>query len=559
MTSNSQAEQKAIAAASALLAKQGRMGAQEFVGQLLTVWKQAPFSNDLFAVVAGSFAQMGLFEQTLMVIGEATAAQGETALICKVLGKIALKMNKLDLALKSFIKAMQLDPEDADTLADCSKILIETNRFKDALAVIDQGLQRLPHDASLYDIKGQAIMAHTGNRFEAMENYQKAVDLDPQNASYIHNLALSHLFEEEADGLYRSALQIAPDNPQINLSYAIYLFRTGHIDRAWGHYSHRLNTDLGPKKAADYDHGLPPLMDDEIKGKTVFLCSEQGIGDEIFFTSAVPAALAEGAQVILGCDPRLVSLYERSFPGVRAFGHQDAHDFQVRRRCYPGLGDFLRDQNIQNAKAIAAGSLMARFAGSVDAFRCLRGGFLKPRPEDVDHYGGLIQKTPNRRKIGIFWRSGNLQGDRNNFYETAQLFYDLATSVDADFFVLQYDVKGDEQELLRGLDNVHFFEGVDLKQDIEANIAIMANLDFVIGPPTATQMFAMAVGCPVWLISAGLPWTFLGERVMEPLYAPGSSLFLAYDLRFEKKSYLDALLEAFQALERGSTPEIASL
>ncbi|MEX0314465.1 MAG: hypothetical protein AB3N18_09835, partial [Allomuricauda sp.] len=97
--------------------------------------------------------------------------------------------------------------------------------------------------------------------------------------------------------------------------------------------------------------------------------------------------------------------------------------------------------------------------------------------------------------------------------------------------------------------NIHLFTDVDLKQDIETNLAILSCVDFSIGPPTATQAFAMSTGCPVWLFSQGLPWNFFGDQLNLPLLAEGSELFLLHDLRFKKMSYLDAFIQNLKTID----------
>ena len=57
-----------------------------------------------------------------------------------------------------------------------------------------------------------------------------------------------------------------------------------------------------------------------LKKKRLLVRAEQGVGDQILFASLIPdlaaRADAEGGSVVLECEPRLVPLFARSFPGV---------------------------------------------------------------------------------------------------------------------------------------------------------------------------------------------------------------------------------------------------
>lgn len=525
----------------ALAAKKDMAGAEQ---RFLTAWSADKTSSDLLMAVAGSLAELGQFETAMAVLEEALQVNGETALICKLMGKMALKMDMQEIAEKVLVRSVQLEPDDAETFADLASSLTNQNKFDDARGVLQIGLGRMPDNALLHDMLGNVIIAQTGDRFEAMMAYAEAVRLEPKNAQYQHNMALACHLDEEAEPYYRKALQFDKRNPQINISFAIFLLQKGRLSEAWDHYRFRNDPALGHRKAARYTHGLKPWPGGNLKGRSLLLCSEQGIGDEILFASVVPPLLQEADGLYVGCDPRLVEIYRRSFPGAVVEGHVDARHYQYRDRSYPEIEAEVRARKAKIDYACPVGSAFAARCPSLDAFRERHGGYLLPDPDRVAALGAQIGVGDGRPKIAIGWRSGNLSAARHQFYMSAQLFIDLAERIDADFYVLQYAMSDEERRVFDSVPNVHLFDEVDMKQDIEANLAILSCVDLYIGPATATQMFAMAVGCPVWLLAQGLPWNFFGEREMRPLYADGSQLFLMYDLRFRKIGYYEAVLEA---------------
>lgn len=507
-------------------------------------WHMNMSDAGVLTAVAGTLADLGRFDETMTVLQEAVEAQGETAIICKIMGKMALRMDMLDIAEKALVKSIQLYPDDDEVFADLASCLVKKNKFDDAKGILDIGIERLPKSALLQDAMGTTILSHTGDRFDAMPFHKAAVQLESKNAAYLHNLALDYYLDDEAEPLYRKALRQDKSNPQLNVSFAIFLLQKGKIPEAWRYYRYRLNPLLGPNKTARYTHGIKEWRGGDIHGKSLLICSEQGIGDEIFFGACLPSLQARANQLYIGCDPRLKDIYVRSFPGAVVESHQDTSYYQYRERSFPAIEHSTMSGQRKIDYACTVGSAFSHVCRTIADFRTLKGGFLKPRTDLVKHFEGIIKKKPGRMTIGLSWRSGKVTGNRHSFYGSVDMITALAERFNADFYILQYSMNDEEQAALKGHDNLHTFEDIDLKQNIEANLAIMSLLDMSIGPPTAVQTFAMAVGCPVWLFSQGLPWVFFGEKTMQPLYAEGSRLFLAHDLRFEKKSYLDAISEA---------------
>ena len=173
--------------------------------------------------------------------------------------------------------------------------------------------------------------------------------------------------------------------------------------------------------------------------------------------------------------------------------------------------------------------------------------YLRPSEELVKKYGSRFDHA--KKKIGISWRSGNLRRERKRMYLDLQLFMDLSSKVDADFFVLQYTMSEEERAALDKCQNIHCFDDVDLKADIEANLALMHHLDVVIGPPVATQSFAAAAGTPVWLVNKGKPWSFMGQDRLPSYYAEGSRYWCSHDYLNEEEKLVSDLADALRVFE----------
>ena len=85
--------------------------------------------------------------------------------------------------------------------------------------------------------------------------------------------------------------------------------RDGRFDRGW--IAYELRHRLHPIPASLFQ---PQWQGEPLDGKHIKLHREQGIGDEIWFASAVPDVVGSAGRCTITCDPRLVALYARSSP-----------------------------------------------------------------------------------------------------------------------------------------------------------------------------------------------------------------------------------------------------
>ena len=90
-----------------------------------------------------------------------------------------------------------------------------------------------------------------------------------------------------------------------------------------------------PAKCRATEQRLAPWTGGSLKSKRLLVRAEQGVGDQIMFASLIPdlaaRARAEGGSVILECEPRLVPLFARSFPGVAGHARRDQDRSAAKR------------------------------------------------------------------------------------------------------------------------------------------------------------------------------------------------------------------------------------
>ncbi len=177
-----------------------------------------------------------------------------------LLGVIAQKMDRHDLAIAQFQKALKIDPTQVDLYAHLGISLYQLGKKELAIEIlqtaqtqfpqseeIQQNLAameagRLPESAQK-DLEEQirqglekAIKAHhIGERKEAARWYQKVLQIQPENAQALNNLG-TLLHEEgqlaEATNYFQKALYINPDNDNAFCNLGSLLKDQGRLDEA---------------------------------------------------------------------------------------------------------------------------------------------------------------------------------------------------------------------------------------------------------------------------------------------------------------------------------------
>lgn len=196
----------------------------------------------------------------------------------------------------------------------------------------------------------------------------------------------------------------------------------------------------------------------------LIILGEQGIGDELLFSSAIPELI-----VRLGHDkleyqtyPRLIPLMERSFT----------------INCVPrvGLGSVSDEPGTY---VVALADLFMFYRRDKSHFP--RKPYLKPNPELVEKYSQILSQYPGK-KIGIAWKA------RHGSLDPKDLMFEDATYIN-----LQYLKHPDgkwTEELPEGLVDL----GLDPINDIESHLALISVLDKVVTVTQTTVHECGAIG-----------------------------------------------------------------
>jgi len=363
-----------------------------------------------------------------------------------------------------------------------------------------------PDNAAALHILGLAA-GQAGNHGAAIGLLERALRSNPAVGSgslvaALRNQALTVQAEGRpaaAIALFRQAQTLAPEDPFLKLGEAMARLLTGDFAAGWAGYRWRWQLPHIHKATPVYPR--PAWAGEVLRGRTLLLWPEQGLGDTLQFIRYAGLVRERGATVLFRCPPELFRLLE---------GHP-----HIDRLCRPeeALPPFDCHAPLLDLPHLC-GTILATIPAGVP--------YLAADPGRAAAWAQRIAGYPGL-KVGLVW-AGNprrhdpdVNADHRRRSIPLSRFTALAGLGNVTFFSLQ---KGDGAEQARHpppeLGLIDFT--ADL-HDFADTAALVASLDLVITIDTSVVHLAGALARPVWLLSRyGGCWRWMLGRDDSPWY-----------------------------------------
>ncbi|MES2034857.1 MAG: tetratricopeptide repeat protein [Pseudomonadota bacterium] len=437
----------------------------------------------------------------------------EQAEIANDLGRLAYRMGMKETAEKLFAHYLARYPMSHEAANNMACAIRDQGRFGEAIGVLTPVIQRHPENALLWNTLG-SVVSEQGDLTGSITFFDEALRLDPGFAKARYNRGNARFLSGDTaealidcEGAMGSAMGL-DETQMMRLSRSSILIALGRIAEGWEDYEARLDPNFSDVTLYAVDGPQPWTPDAELAGKTFLLFGEQGLGDEVMFANTVPdmlEALGPDGTLLIAVEPRLVSLFQRSFPTAQVGTHSTWNIDAKTVRGAPFV------DNIEGIDLWAPiGSLLRRFRPTVESFPG-QGRFLKADPARVAYWRAQLDALPGP-KVGLLWKSLVKNGARHRFFSPFEQWAPVLATPGVTFVNLQYgDCSAEIEDARRELGvDIWTPPGIDLKQDLDDVAALCCALDLVVGPSNASSCLAGACGAPLWLIATPGAWTLLG-------------------------------------------------
>ena len=439
-------------------------------------------------------------------------------------------------------RALALDPRHAGAYLNLGASYLRQHRFEDAWDAVERCLQLEPRLPKGLDMQAR-IALKLGKVDQAVELATTALSLDPTlsvSHRVLADIAMGRMDYDLARSHYEHALRNNPDDPETHGNLALLLARSGEYESAIPRYKRAL-ADL--RKDASLHVGLADMLlihgrfaegwpqygwrhlrsDNSLQlvdqpfpqsipeGGSATVVLDQGLGDQILMASLIPELAAKIPNLEVQCDPRLITLFQRSFPAALFTPH--------RTRSTPDA--------VATPGSFAVADIGALLRRDFESFP-RHSGYLKPSEtltrELRQRY---VQKS--RPLVGVSWatrRGAKLAPHKS---VSLQEWGPLLSMPGVTFVNLQYD--SDPAEVAEAAQqfgaNIITDPAVSANGDMDMFAAQVAAMDLVIATSSAAAHMAGALNVPTWVFvptGFGGLWHWFLQREDSPWY-PSVRLF----------------------------------
>lgn len=435
-----------------------------------------------------------LYEQAIVLSPELTDAH-------LLLGVIAQQMRNSQLAIVYFERAIQQRPQFAVAYCHLGVAQKSLRLFDQALASYDQAIALDPNLSDALYNRG-ILKAELLSFSSALQDYDAAIALRPNYPEAFCNrgIALRQLNRvSEALASYDHALTLRSNFPDAQYNRGLCLLQLGKFEQAWLSYEWRWQCEgiSASKRRREF---IQPLWlgESDLTGKTIYVYSEQGLGDTLQFCRYIPLLKAMGAYVILEVQAPLLELLQ-TLQGVDQCivrpEHYPRFDFQVPLMSLP-----LACKTID----------LARIPREVP--------YLNVDSKKLQKWCQILS-TSQGKKIGLVW-SGSIhhKHDQQRSISLANLLNYLPIQTEQiQYISLQKEYREYDQQTLETRSDISDYS--DKLLDFSDTAALCQALDLIVSVDTSVAHLAGALNKPtLLLLPLSADWRWLLEREDCPWY-----------------------------------------
>ena len=413
-------------------------------------------------------------------------------------------------SIENYVKAIELRQSYHQAYINLGVLLQDLGRLDDAINIYNKGLENLNEKLDCYiNLSGAYKLKHDT---ELVKKYAlKALEIDNKNTFALNNLGTSLIDEGDLDyaiTILKKAIQINPNFAMLHNNLGIaYELQSNYItaiesyeaaikidknyhdpyfnisqiqlsnndfEKGWKNYEHRWHkTEKRPVEIQFKKPRWNPSMGFE----KILIWGEQGMGEQILFSSILQDLVEKFESVLLMVEDRLCRLFQEAYPEIQVISKSIKVD--------ESLFDY----------HLPLGSLACYFRTNIDDFKKQQILKLYNPNDEFDN------QNKNKIKCAISWKSANPYAGQAKSI-SLELLKEILKTPNIDFYDIQYTNEDHEIKEFKEKNNItiHQIQGLDKFNDIYKLTHFINTCDFVITVSNTNAHLAASIGKPVYLL-----------------------------------------------------------
>lgn len=420
------------------------------------VLREEPNHPDALHLLGLNYHKKGNNKRSIKLIRQAIRINSKEPMYFENLGLISQNDDDLVKAANYYKQAIKLNPKKAKPYSQLGLLQFDMGLFKPALHSFKKSFERDPNNIDVL-INYGVICTSNGHYKEALKQVERILSRRP---------------------LYPEALA---------LKFTVRsLLGEIHAAQPYYHWIKRLKSYL---KSNPTRHIPYPLVHNlkQIKNKTILVMGDQGIGDEIMFSSLLPVLKKYCNNIYFACTPRLISLMQRAYPEVLVF--ERSPDINICLPSYLGKVDF----------QIELSSLMPLFFKKEYIHK---ERFFEADAHLRRHWQHRLSQLDEKFNIGISWFGGGMKQSQNTKSIPLSFWAPLLAIPNVNFINLQYGKhRNDIEEIEKKVSKrITTFEDLDPIASVDDVYAVIAECNLIISVDNSTVHIAATLGVTTWAL-----------------------------------------------------------
>ena len=504
--------------------------------EALSCFKQAallkPDSASAYSNMGAIYREMNQLDNATTYFSQALGldpnffdAHRNLALVCE-------KQENFAKAEKHFAEALRIRPDSVEVLTAYGSFLSAQNRREAAIEQFQTALSLEPENIRILNNLGNQYLSLKNHQM-AISQYEKALEIDPDYSDALNNLAnaLKEIdFLDEAIFYYEKALKAPNARIELKSNLGVALKDRGRFDEAikwfneaidekpdypdayWNRsLSHIASGQLKEGwegfewrwRSTNFDSTYLPTSRPRWSGgkERVLIWPEQGLGDQIMFSTMFEEFSELCELAIFQVDRRLLPIFRRSFP-----------------EFYFIPSDKSLAENEYDSH-IPMGSLAQHLRNDIESFHHFNNRKLLTQEGQSARIRSAF-RLGNKKLIGISWYSKNSdQGQRR----TVPLEKFIQPFIGQDIAVVSLQYGDTEAEIKSVYENtgvpILTVNEIDTFADIDGLASLISCCDGVITIDNSTVHLAAAIGKPTHLLlPSQLDWRWFNNAYENTWY-----------------------------------------
>ena len=457
---------------------------------------------------AKKFESLGQNVDAISAYEDALKHSPQNPDILFAIGNVARNIDMLPIAEQMFRTVYGLLPDSIEAATNLAVVIDQQERTEEAIEIYKSLLAQHPEHVGTWVNIGNTVAA-TDDLETAEIFYREALRLKPGSIEALTNI--SELFTKRGD--FKDALDFITKavkrdkrNPLIRYNRGEILLALGQLEEGWAELEY--GTLNRKDRQIRYHHKIKRWRGDTLKGKTILLSCEQGIGDQVRYLSCVEDIIQLADKVIIETEPRLVDILARTYPEVTVKSLSCERIANVMHVHY----DWAVNECDYHCSMLG---LYGYFKTDLTMFERPSRLFVTDEALDLKWKENVSNHTCGFN-VGICWRSGKKALSRNRYYTRIEDWKPVLTQKNATFFNLMYDECDEEVKYAKdtfGADLISF-EGLDYKDDIDDLFSLTKHMDLVISVNSAPASFSGVLGVETIMPARSIGWDMLGTDHM---------------------------------------------